>query len=188
MSVLVFVSQVMLAQVTYVQSDSVDKVALKWFNVYREYNKLPKVSMDLSRQVDAKRMTMKYSDSASKPNFIFQHTTDRKCKGEVAIPAGGVSVKMNDSLNDFTKFVKTVFNRKLSDLTTLDIMVMKALFTWENSPKHKDIITKKDNVKCYFSLSFPSNQYLGKPKFSSKVLPKYQTVNLRFLSVIQFGY
>lgn len=151
--VCLILSQTIMAQVTYTQSDSVDIVALKWLNVYRAYHKVAPITLDPNRKTNAKVMSKKVADDvATLEPSVMRHTTDL-C-AEVLCGNSSVYYKPNSCPIDLPQFITTVFKQEFKNLTNIDMATISAIYQWDQSPKHKSIILDKNFKTGYFSLSY----------------------------------
>lgn len=147
-------SQTITAQLTYVQSDSVDVVALKWLNVYRAYHKVNPVTLDPNRKTNAKVMSKNLSDSlATLKPFTMRHT--KEFCAEVLCIQSTQCYKIDSWVTSLITFTDVVFNKNFKDLTVIDKIIINAIYQWDQSTKgHKEIILDKNLKSGYFSISY----------------------------------
>lgn len=147
-------SQTITAQLTYVQSDSIDVVALKWLNVYRAYHKVNPVTLDPNRKTNAKVMSKNLSDSlATLKPFTMRHT--KEFCAEVLCVNTLTYYVPNSCPTNLTQFIITVFKQDIKKLTIIDMVIINAIYQWDQSTKgHKEIILNKKLKTGYFSMSY----------------------------------
>ena len=138
---------------TYTRCDSVDSIAMNYLNMYRAHYKLCKLTTDT---ITFKSNCVDWTKDAITHITILKHTH----KGFAEVCFGGPSIFENlRKPSNFTIFVKNTINKEISELTDIDIVIMTSLYSWENSPKHKEILTDKTNTKAYFSMTYYVKSY-----------------------------
>jgi hypothetical protein len=165
------------AQGFFHKSDSVDAVAWKWLNKYRAYYHLPAVKMDTGiRKSESRRIASRWADTIrEKRSFRLFHENYDTCIEALTEAVAGHLIK--DTTSDFAIFLKTVFKRKIEDLTGIDFVIIYAIYVWDRSKKgHRDIIRTKEKIG-YFSIVYAVN-WPSKLKYATLPNAQYRMIQL----------
>lgn len=152
---IVVISQLGYSQTGFIHSDSVDRVALNYLNMYRAYYNLPKVLLDTTLKNTCTEWAEVVADSC---HIKVGHSKPTLPYGELVVGSAICGNKINDTTSNFALFVKNITGKKIINLTGTDIVILETLFSWENSPNHKKWLTNKNVKKVYYSIYYKVNR------------------------------
>jgi hypothetical protein len=143
------------SQTQFNHSDSVDQVALNYFNMYRAYHNLPNVVLDESLKSTCISWAKTTSDSCG---VKVGHSKSTLPYGELVTGALFQSCSISDTVSKFALFVKVITNKKIKELTGVDVVILQTLYSWDQSSGHKVWMVNKNVKKIYYALYYMVNR------------------------------
>jgi hypothetical protein len=116
----------------------IDKLSFDYINMYREYHGVAKVKWsdeNYKISVSHTNKLIEYNKKDAKSTTLF-HSKSKTFENCMSMGWNGKDAGFKNSL--FYDFVKTYFNKNKEDLTKEDYLALLPIWSWHNSPKHKD--------------------------------------------------
>lgn len=118
----------------------VDKLSFEYINMYREYHGVSKVKWsdeNYKISVSHTNKLIEYNKKDATTVTLF-HSKTKTFENCMSSGWDGENPTTGFKNSPFYDFVKTYFNKNKEDLTKEDYLALLPIWSWHNSPKHKE--------------------------------------------------